>query len=565
MQSGQGEGGEARRRYVPAVGPGLNRLLAVVFGLFALLGVNSVYLISITLFEAAARRTYQNYFYQFMFLFHLVLGVALVLPVVVFGALHIRNAWDRPNRRAVRAGLALFTTALLVIGSGLVLTRLEGILEVKDPALRSAAYWVHLLAPLAVVWLFVLHRLAGPRIHWRIGAAWTGVAAGFALVMVGLHAQDPRRWNVAGPKSGERYFYPSLARTATGDFIPERVLGYDDYCKQCHADNHRTWAHSMHRFSSFNNPAYLFSVLETRRVVHARDGTVQASRFCAGCHDPVPFFGGAFDDPRFDDPDYDLAKDPTAQAGITCTACHAITHLNSRRGNADYTIEEPIHYPFTFSDSRFLQWVNRQLVRSKPAFHKKTFLKDLHKTPEFCATCHKVHLPEEVNAYKWLRGQNHYDTYQLSGVSGHGVESFYYPPKATHKCAGCHMPLDPSEEFGARDFDGTGVRKVHNHQFTAANTAVPHLVGMPEWVNAAHRKFLEGVMRVDLFGVRVGGTIDGRLAAPLRPEVPALRPGGRYLLEAVVRTVKIGHPFTQGTADSNEVWVEVRAASGGRV
>ncbi|MBI4161089.1 MAG: tetratricopeptide repeat protein, partial [Acidobacteria bacterium] len=40
---------------------------------------------------------------------------------------------------------------------------------------------------------------------------------------------------------------------------------------------------------------------------------------------------------------------------------------------------------------------------------------------------------------------------------------------------------------------------------------------------------------------------------------------GRYLLEAVVRTVKIGHPFTQGTADSNEVWVEVRAASGGRV
>ena len=59
--------------------------------------------------------------------------------------------------------------------------------------------------------------------------------------------------------------------------------------------------HSVHRFSSFNNPPYLFSVKETRRVVTERDGTVQASRFCAGCHDPVPFFSGAFDDPKFDD------------------------------------------------------------------------------------------------------------------------------------------------------------------------------------------------------------------------------------------------------------------------
>ena len=30
-----------RRRYVPAVGPRLRKLLAVVFGLFALLAVNS--------------------------------------------------------------------------------------------------------------------------------------------------------------------------------------------------------------------------------------------------------------------------------------------------------------------------------------------------------------------------------------------------------------------------------------------------------------------------------------------------------------------------------------------
>jgi hypothetical protein len=36
-------------------------------------------------------------------------------------------------------------------------------------------------------------------------------------------------------------------------------------------------------------------------------------------------------------------------------------------------------------------------------------------------------------------------------------------------------------------------------------------------------------------------------------------------LEVVVRTAKLGHPFTQGTADSNEVWVDTLAKSGDRV
>jgi len=33
----------------------------------------------------------------------------------------------------------------------------------------------------------------------------------------------------------------------------------------------------------------------------------------------------------------------------------------------------------------------------------------------------------------------------------------------------------------------------------------------------------------------------------------------------VLRTLKLGHPFTQGTADSNEIWVDGKVTSGGRV
>ena len=151
----------------------------------------------------------------------------------------------------------------------------------------------------------------------------------------------------------------------------------------------------------------------------------QGLRWCAGCHDVVPFLSGAFDDPEFD-----IRKHPTAH-GITYAVCHAITHVNSTKGNAAYTLEEPIHYPFAKSENPLLRYANEQMIKAKPAFHKKTFLKPLHENAEFCSTCHKVSLPGELTHYKdWLRGQNHYDSFLLSGVSGGNARAFYFPPKA---------------------------------------------------------------------------------------------------------------------------------------
>ena len=197
--------------------------------------------------------------------------------------------------------------------------------------------------------------------------------------------------------------------------------------------------------------------------------------------------------------------------------------------------------------------------------HKKTFLKDFHSDAEFCSTCHKVHLPKELTAYKdFLRGQNHYDPFLLSGVSGHGARSFYYPPQAKESCASCHMPLKESTDFGAKRYDDTGRLTVHDHLFPAANTGLAWLKDRGDMVEA-HAKFLQEITRVDIFGIRDGAGIDGPLHAPLRPEVPTLEPGKPYLLETVIRTLKLGHLFTQGTADSNEVWLDVTVNSGDRV
>ncbi len=548
------------RRPKLAVGPRLRKLLYVVFALFALLFANSAYLAAITFLEWLRGQTFQNYFYQVMFLAHLVLGLLLIVPFLVFGVLHMRNTFQRRNRRAVRVGYALFAASLVVLVTGLMLFRIEGLFDLKQPTTRSVAYWLHVGSPLAAVWLYVLHRLAGPRIKWKYGFAYVGAVAAVVVAMAGLHSQEPRKWNVVGPKEGEKYFFPSLARTSDAKFIRAQTLMMDDYCKKCHPDVHAGWSQSAHRFSSFNNPVYLAAVRETREVSLKRDGSVQASRWCAGCHDAVPFFSGAFDDPKFDD-----VHHPTAQAGLTCTVCHAITHVNSTKGNADYTIEEPQHYPFAYSDNPVLQWINNQMVKAKPAFHKKTMLKDFHKTEDFCSTCNKVHLPKDLNKYKeFLLGQNHYDPYLLSGVSGHGARSFYYPEVAKTNCAQCHMPLKPSNDFAAKYFDDSGKLTVHNHLFPAANTGIAWLLDFPDAIKA-HEEFHKGNLRVDIFGLKEGGTIDGELHAPLRPELPTLEPGQRYLLETVIRTLKLGHLFSQGTVDSNEIWMDVTVTSGGRV
>src|SRR5688500_5093402 len=134
-----------------------------------------------------------------MFLGHLVLGLLFVLPFVAFVIFHMRNACAHPKRRAVRIGYIRFVVSIVVLVSGFGLMRLGDRFTIKSPPVRLAVYWAHVLAPFAAVWLYVLHRLASPRIKWRIGARYGVVTAGLVGVMVWFNYQDPRRWGAVGP------------------------------------------------------------------------------------------------------------------------------------------------------------------------------------------------------------------------------------------------------------------------------------------------------------------------------------------------------------------------------
>jgi tetratricopeptide (TPR) repeat protein len=563
--------------YIPAIGPGLRVLLYVVFGGFAFLGATGFYLLVISILNRLfPQHLFTNPFTFWMLILHVGLGILGAIPFILFGLWHWWTARKRENRAAIRWGVVLLASGLIVIGTGFALIQIDQLPQLPTGTWsRTIVYLLHIAVPIIGVLFYVYHRKAGPRIRWEYGKYWGGVTGVIVGGMAAAHFVDPQQFGKEGPAEGMQYFFPSEARTADGNFIPAHALMMDEYCARCHQDIFNDHFHSAHKFSSFNNPAYLFSVRETRRVAMERDGRMNASRWCAGCHDPVPFFSG-----KFDDPNYDIINDPTAHAGITCVVCHSITHIHGTIGNAAYTIEEAKHYPFAFSQNSALQWINNQLIKAKPELHKKTFLKPFHKTAEFCSLCHKVHLPVELNHYKdFLRGQNHYDTFLLSGV-GHGARSFYFPPAGKKEnCASCHMPLEPSGDFAAKDFDGSGVRKRHSHFFPAANTGLFELLKYEpryapysdRWQEAIdkHTAFLrDNKLRIDIFGLKnmtANGQMDDDSLTVIRPTLPKLQPGKHYVVEVVIRTVDIGHPFTQGTADSNEVWVDFEARSGNRI
>ncbi len=389
---------------------------------------------------------------------------------------------------------------------------------------------------------------------------------------------DSMQHEGAGPGSP---FFPSSADTNRHGVIPANFFLTSATCGRCHAEIYEQWKSSTHHFSSFNNQWYRKSIEYMQDVV----GT-KPSKWCAGCHDHAVFFNG-----RFDRPIKEQIETPEAQAGLACTSCHSITHVRSTMGQGDFDVEYPPLHDLAASDNPILRVLHDQLTYVDPRPHREVFLKPFHttQTPDFCSSCHKVHLDVPVNSYRWFRGFNDYDNWQASGVSGQGARSFYYPPKP-QTCADCHMPLVASSDPAAKN------GKVRSHRFAAANTALPFVNHDPVQLKAVQDFLRDGQVTVDVFGLVWGAGTAPEAAGPNAASEPRLsstfaigeesmnfgaaqtfvaapqtvvapldkvnavvRRGDSLRLDVVVRTRKVGHFFPGGTVDAFDVWVELEA------
>ena len=381
----------------------------------------------------------------------------------------------------------------------------------------------------------------------------------------------------AGPHSP---FWPSSSNTNTGKTIPSDFFMDSKLCGECHKDIYEQWKSSMHHFASFNNRFYRSTILHMQEL----SGT-EGSKWCAGCHDHAVFFNG-----RFERPIKEQVDTPEAQNGLGCMSCHSIVHVASTMGNGDFTIEYPPLHRIASSHNPYLRKLDAFLTYLNPEPHRRSFMKPFMRldSAEYCATCHKVHLDQPVNHYRWLRGFNEYDNWQASGVSGQGARSFYYPPKSS-TCTDCHMPLVASHDPGSHN------GQVHSHRFPAANTAIPSVNHDDEQLRITQQFLQSGFITVDLFAASPveetkGGvemrrrTADapaaastfavgeeaeqsgpmmlrevGKLAAPIDAPGVRFQPGTSVRVDAVVRTRKIGHFFPAGTVDGYDVWLEFQA------
>src|SRR5439155_1929126 len=103
------------RVYEPAIGPRLKVLLFIIFGGVAIVGASGVYLLSISFLEwLRAPRVYATGFSLWMLIVHVFIGVVLAAPFVIFGTIHLATARKRKNKRAVRLGICVFMSGLIV-------------------------------------------------------------------------------------------------------------------------------------------------------------------------------------------------------------------------------------------------------------------------------------------------------------------------------------------------------------------------------------------------------------------------------------------------------------------
>lgn len=496
---------------------------------------------------------------QWTWLVHTVQGVLLTGVIGHFVYQHYRRTLGLRRISASVTGVIVVTVALAFLGSGLHITVLG-----QFEAAR-AVYWIHVVAAtvtlLLVVGHVLWHRVSLPasRGEDRRGLLWiapgtlrrmvvqTGFAAAAVVVASTVYAVLPSPYvdeAVIQPYEypyGANPFAPSHNETASGGFYDVRRLAGSDRCGVCHAELFDEWKRSMHGLAAADLS------YQTNVKMLAQKRGMAATRYCEGCHAPVPMMSGQLTTGgRLDTPGH-------MNEGVGCLGCHAISKVIDTSGVASYLYTPPADYLFAAWDSYPARKLHNYLVQINPALHRRDLSRPPLGTPELCATCHAQFMEKVMNDWGWVKMQDDYTAWLRGPFSGQSNQTFAHG--TVKRCQDCHFEPVPGHDPSA---NAAGLQQ--NHATPGANTAIPHINGDRQQVELTTR-FLQAN--------RVTVTIDKptrpqaqRGIRYVDPEIAAVTepPGYFYLGEAVtintvVANIGVGHEFPGGSIDINEVWV----------
>jgi tetratricopeptide (TPR) repeat protein len=368
-----------------------------------------------------------------------------------------------------------------------------------------------------------------------------------------FHDSVAARYNYAFGKDSP--FLPSNATDVNGQFVSPKSFPTAQYCGHCHQEAYHQWRQSAHS-NSFRAPWYLKNV---NSLIDEKG--VQYSRHCEGCHNPVALLSGDLSQgmPK---------KRPFEQEGVTCSTCHSIVSTDATgtgswvMGTPAVLVDEsgaPITGPV--SDTEILAHLDR---------HSKAVMRDLYRTSEFCAACHKAAIPRTLDDYKWLRAISLYDEWQGASFTKQSPLPFYRKDSVS-TCQTCHMIREalPATAVDPGAKDG----KLVSHRWLGGNTLLPQFYKYDEQAQKVE-DFLKngannvGVFNVDIFALEkdsdAGTAGEDLLAAPLGLTGFAATPGETLIADVVIQNKGIGHSFIPEQRDFYESWVNftVRDAQG---
>ena len=504
-------------------------------------------------------------FSQVLLLGHVGVGLVVCLGVVPYVWRHL-STWMRQKATAsMFLGYALLALVVVSLATGL---------WVSGQAtwfLRLSPGWdlTHLVSGLAVFGLSLAHLVAAllrrrPAARGDAGLALAmrsfgrraavGLSASaLALVAVGLLWPQPSlRFSPPADYSLPAYaqefeeyrgnpFAPTYARTHDLEMVAPELLAGSASCGRggCHEQILAEWQPSAHRFAAMNPP---FQEVQRR---FAADRDPAETRYCAGCHDPISLFAGA------KDLHSQNLSAPGVDEGISCVACHSISQVDER-GNADYVLTPPRRYLWE-SAPGWRGSVGSFLVRAYPRQHLADYDRNLLRTPEFCAACHKQFIPEALNRFGLVEGQNQFDEWR----NGHWHSE---DPEVDLGCRDCHMRMmdstDPGRgEAGDRRRDGEDGKHRH-HGFIATNNFMPLILDLPH--SDRHVRLTEEWMRGETVLPEIAHLWPEGPVAGLELLAPGTAgPGEEVEIRAVVSNRKAGHNFITGPLDFIRSWIHL--------
>ena len=340
------------------------------------------------------------------------------------------------------------------------------------------------------------------------------------------------------PKSN---FSPSNTQTVDGKIIQAEHFFPAARCAECHQETHSQWSESLHR-NAGREPFYKESV----NILEKQRG-IEFIRHCESCHAPVSLLSGAL-----------TAGSKVSRAmddeGVSCSVCHSITDVKLD-GTGSYTIRRPALLLNDDGTPVYETVTNEQILKNIPN-HQKAVMNDILKKPEFCASCHKASAPPELNGYKFLRGFNTYDEWQMSGASTDTITP-YYRRENRADCRSCHMPKAGE---GKPDLAADKNGAISSHRFLGANTAAPLFYKQTKQVELTKEFLQKDVLSADIFAVRddSAGKIYNALLQNAENKIP-LPVGQEITAEVVIFNRRAAHSFPPELRDLYEPWVEFEA------